>query len=338
MEDKEIKYELYKFIADKGQTPLRVDKFLVDRIENISRTKIQKAAEQGYLFVNENEVKVNYKVKPGDEVKLTTFYKPDKIELIPENISINIIYEDDTILIVNKEAGMVVHPGYGNESGTLVNALMYYLKDLPLFNTGELRPGLVHRLDKNTSGVMVIAKTEEALSDISKQFYDRKPDKVYYALVWGSPKSSEGIIQEYIGRSLQDRKIMRVYPNGEHGKHAITHYKLLKDLGYISLLECKLETGRTHQIRIHLKYIGHPVFGDKEYGGNEILRGTRFTKYKQFVNNCFAIMPNQALHAKSLSFIHPVTRKIVLFESELPDNFTNLLEKWEQYMINREQK
>lgn len=338
MEDKETKYELYKFIADKGQSPLRVDKFLVDRIENISRTKIQKAAEQGYLFVNEKEVKVNYKVKPGDEVKLTTFYKPEKIELIPENIPINIIYEDDAILIVNKEAGMVVHPGYGNESGTLVNALMYYLKELPLFNTGELRPGLVHRLDKNTSGVMVIAKTEEALSDISKQFYDRKPDKVYYALVWGSPKSSEGIIQEYIGRSLQDRKIMRVYPNGEHGKHAITHYKLLKDLGYISLLECKLETGRTHQIRVHLKYIGHPVFGDKEYGGNEILRGTRFTKYKQFVNNCFAIMPNQALHAKSLSFIHPVTRKKVLFETELPDNFKNLLEKWEQYMINRERK
>lgn len=334
--DKETKYELYKFIADKGQAPLRVDKFLVDRIENISRTKIKNAAEQGYLFVNDKEVKVNYKVKPGDEVKLTTFYKPEKIEVIPEDIPVNIIYEDESVLIVNKGVGMVVHPAYGNESGTLVNALMYHLKDLPLFNTGESRPGLVHRLDKNTSGVMVIAKTEEALSNISKQFYDREPEKIYYALVWGVPKSPEGTITGHIGRSLQDRKIMRVYPNEEHGKHAVTHYKLLKDLGYVSLIECKLETGRTHQIRVHLKYIGHPVFNDHEYGGNEILRGTRFTKYKQFVNNCFAILPYQALHAKSLSFIHPATGKKVLFESELPENFKALLEKWEQYMSNRD--
>ncbi len=335
MKEKEEKYELYKFIADKGQTPLRVDKFLVDRIENISRTKIQNAADQGYLFVNEKEVKSNYKVKPGDEVKLTTFYKPEKIEVIPEDIPINVIYEDDSLLIVNKKAGMVVHPAYGNESGTLVNALMYYLKDLPLFSTGELRPGLVHRLDKNTSGVMVIAKTEESLSNISKQFYDRIPEKIYYALVWGVPKSKEGTIKGHIGRSLKNRKIMRVFPNKEYGKHAVTHYKLLKDLGYVSLLECKLETGRTHQIRVHLKSIGHPIFGDLEYEGNEILRGTRFTKYKQFVNNCFAIMPYQALHAKTLSFIHPVTGKTNLFETELPDNFKTLLDKWEQYMINR---
>jgi len=335
MKEKETKYELYRFIADKGQKPLRVDKFLVDRIENISRTKIQSAAEQGYLFVNEKKVKANYKVKPGDEVKLTSFYKPEKIELSSENIPINIIYEDDSILIVNKEAGMVVHPAYGNESGTLVNALMYYLKDLPLFNTGEARPGLIHRLDKNTSGIMVVAKTEEALSNISKQFYDRKPEKIYYAFVWGVPKLHEGTITGHIGRSLNNRKIMRVFPNEEYGKHAVTHFKILNDLGYVSLLECKIETGRTHQIRVHLKHIGHPVFGDLEYGGNEILRGTRYTKYKQFINNCFKIMPYQALHAKSLSFIHPVSGKEVFFEAVLPDNFQTLLRKWEQYMSNR---
>ena len=336
MKEKDKKYTLHEFIADKGQSPLRVDKFLVDRIENISRTKIQLAAEEGYLFVNEKVVKSNYKVKPGDIIKLTTYYKPDKIELRAENIPVEIVYEDDSFLIVNKKAGMVVHPAYGHESGTLVNALMHYLKELPLFNAEEFRAGLVHRLDKNTSGLIVIAKTEEMLTNLSKQFYDRIPEKIYYALVWGVPKIEKDTITGHIGRSLQNRKIMRVYPDGETGKHAVTHYRLIKSYGYVSLVECILETGRTHQLRVHLKYLGHPIFGDKEYGGNVILRGTRYTKYKQFVQNCFSIMPYQSLHAKSIAFLHPKTGKKVQFDSELPDNYKELLEKWDNYMINRE--
>ncbi|NOZ35116.1 MAG: RluA family pseudouridine synthase [Chlorobi bacterium] len=330
------KYELYKFTADKGQSPLRVDKFLTDRIENISRTKVQTAAVQGYLFVNETEVKSNYKVKPGDVVVLKTFYKPEKITLTAENIPLNIIYEDDFILIINKASGMVVHPAYGNENGTLVNALLYYLKELPLYNTDDVRAGLVHRLDKNTSGVMVIAKTEEALSNLSKQFFNRIPKKNYKALIWGVPKEEEGTVTGNIGRSLKDRKIMRVYPEGDRGKHAVTHYKVNKDLGYVSLIDCVLETGRTHQIRVHLKYLGHPIFGDKEYGGNEILRGTRYAKYKQFVQNCFQLMPAQALHAETLEINHPETGERMKFEAEMPENFVSLLNKWEQYIENRE--
>ncbi len=333
--DKGEKYELYKFVADKGQSALRVDKFLVDRIENISRTKVQAAAEQGYLFVNDKIVKSNYKVKPGDTVVLTTYYKPENFDLIPENIPLDIIYEDDFILIINKPAGLVVHPAYGNENGTLVNGLLYYLKGLALFNAENLRAGLVHRLDKNTSGVMVIAKTEEALSNLSKQFFNRTPKKVYKALVWGVPKEEEGTVTGNIGRSLKDRKKMTVFPEGEFGKHAVTHYKLNKNLGYVSLLDCELETGRTHQIRVHLKYIGHPVFGDVEYGGNEILRGTRYTKYKQFIQNCFKLMPAQALHAETLEINHPETGERMKFKAELPDNFKLLIEKWEQYTANR---
>jgi len=333
--DKGEKYELYKFVADKGQSALRVDKFLVDRIENISRTKVQAAAEQGYLFVNDKIVKSNYKVKPGDTVVLTTYYKPENFDLIPENIPLDIIYEDDFILIINKPTGLVVHPAYGNENGTLVNGLLYYLKGLALFNAENLRAGLVHRLDKNTSGVMVIAKTEEALSNLSKQFFNRTPKKVYKALVWGVPKEEEGTVTGNIGRSLKDRKKMTVFPEGEFGKHAVTHYKLNKNLGYVSLLDCELETGRTHQIRVHLKYIGHPVFGDVEYGGNEILRGTRYTKYKQFIQNCFKLMPAQALHAETLEINHPETGERMKFKAELPDNFKLLIEKWEQYISNR---
>ncbi len=333
--DTDEKYELYKFTADKGQAPLRVDKFLVDRIENISRTKVQSAAEQGYLFVNDKEVKSNYKVKPGDIVVLTTYYKPEKINLIPQDIPLNIIFEDDSVLIINKPAGMVVHPAYGNENGTLVNALLYYLKELPLYNTDNVRAGLVHRLDKNTSGVMVIAKTEEALTNLSKQFYNRSTKKIYKALVWGVPKEDEGTIIGNIGRSLQDRKIMRVYPEGDRGKHAVTHYKVNKNLGYVSLIDFELETGRTHQIRVHSKYIGHPIFGDTEYGGNEILRGTRFTKYKQFIQNCFKLMPAQALHAETLEINHPETGDRMTFKAEMPENFRSLIDKWEQYIQNR---
>ncbi len=331
----EGKYELHKFTADLGQSPLRVDKFLTDRIENISRTRIQTAAEQGYLFVNDRIVKSNYKVKPGDVVVLTTYYKPENFELVPEEIPLDIIYEDNYILIINKPVGLVVHPAYGNERGTLVNGLLYYLKGLPLFNAENLRAGLVHRLDKNTGGVMVIAKTEDALSNLSKQFFNRTPKKIYKALVWGVPKEQEGSISGNIGRSLQNRKIMRVYPEGDNGKYAVTHYKLNRDLGYVSLLDCELETGRTHQIRVHLKYIGHPIFGDTEYGGNEILRGTRYTKYKQFIQNCFKLMPAQALHAETLEITHPETGKRMKFKAELPDNFKLLLDKWEQYISNR---
>ncbi len=330
------KHELYKFIADPGQSPLRIDKFLTDRIENISRTKIQAAAEQGYLFVNDKIVKSNYKVKPGDVVVLTTFYKPENFELIPEEIPLDIIYEDDSILLINKPIGLVVHPAYGNERGTLVNGLLYYLKGLPLFNSENLRAGLVHRLDKNTSGIMVIAKTEDALTNLSKQFFNRIPNKIYKALVWGVPKEEEGTVIGHIGRSLNDRKIMRVFPEGDYGKHAVTHYKVVKDFGYVSLLDCKLETGRTHQIRVHLKYKGHPIFGDPEYGGNQILRGTRYTKYKQFINNCFELMPYQALHAETLEFNHPKTGEKVSFKAELPENYKKLIEKWEQYIENRE--
>lgn len=330
------KFELHKFVADKGQKPLRIDKFLVDRIENISRTKIKNAAEKGYVLVNDKEVKVNYKVRPDDVVQLMTFYKPEKIDIIPEDIPINIIHEDDDYLIINKEAGMVVHPAYGNESGTLVNALMYYFKDLPMFKTGEIRAGLVHRLDKNTSGVMVIAKNDEALANLSKQFYDRVTEKKYVAMVWGIPKEEKGTIDVHIGRNLKNRKIMDAFPHGDFGKHSVTHYKVTTNLGHVSLVECNLETGRTHQIRIHMKHIGHPIFGDVEYGGDVILRGTRYTKYKQFIQNCFKIMPAQALHAKTLEFNHPKTGKRVKYEAEMPENFISLIEKWKVYLTNRE--
>jgi 23S rRNA pseudouridine1911/1915/1917 synthase len=336
MEDKTEKFELHKFIADKGQKPLRIDKFLVDKIENASRTKIQTAAEQGYLLVNGIEVKSNYKVKPGDIIQLMTYYKPEKTELIPENIPLKILYEDEHILIINKSADMVVHPAFGNEQGTLVNALMYHLKGLDLFNSENQRAGLVHRLDKNTSGVMVIAKNDEALTNLSKQFFNRVPEKKYLALVWGIPKENNGTIVGNIGRHLQNRKLMHVFPEGDYGKHAVTHYKVLKDYGYVSLVECILETGRTHQIRVHLKYLGHPIFGDTEYGGTEILRGTKYTKYKQFIHNCFKLMPAQALHAQNIEFIHPVTNETLSFTAELPENFKLLLKKWEDYIQNRE--
>ena len=335
-DDNNEKFELHKFVTDPGQTPLRIDKFLVDRIENISRTKIQNAANKGYVIVNGKEVKVNYKVRPNDVIQLMTFYKPEKIDIIPEDIPIDIIHEDEDFLIINKKAGMVVHPAFGNENGTLVNALMFYLKDLELFKTGEVRAGLVHRLDKNTSGIMVIAKNDEALTDISKQFYDRIPDKRYIAMVWGIPKEEEGTIDAHIGRNLKNRKLMDVFPDGDFGKNAITHYKVIMNLGHVSLVECKLETGRTHQIRAHMKYLGHPIFGDKEYGGDQILRGTRYTKYKQFIQNCFKIMPAQALHAKTLEFNHPKTGERIRFKAELPQNFTDLIEKWKQYLENRE--
>jgi 23S rRNA pseudouridine1911/1915/1917 synthase len=334
--DQQELFEHYRFKADPGQSLLRIDKFLSDRIENSSRTRIQNAANAGNIIVNNIPVKPNYKIKPGDIVQVVLPTPPRETELIPENIPLNIVYEDDDVLVVNKEPGMVVHPAYGNYTGTLVNALMWHFRDLPLFSTGESRPGLVHRLDKNTSGILVIAKNEFALNRLSKQFFDRTTDRKYNALVWGRPDPPEGTITGNVGRSIKDRKIMQVYLDESEGKAAITHYKVLEDLGYISLIECKLETGRTHQIRVHFSHIKHPLFNDEEYGGNQIIKGTTFTKYQQFIRNCFKILPRQALHAKSLAFDHPVTGKRLFFDSDLPEDMIQVIEKWRKYTSGRD--
>jgi 23S rRNA pseudouridine1911/1915/1917 synthase len=341
MEEEEIieqqeLFEHYRFKIDPGQALLRIDKYLILRLENASRTRIQNAANAGNILVNNNPVKPSYKVKPNDIVQIVLPNPPREIELIPENIPINIVYEDDDVVVVNKEAGMVVHPAYGNYTGTLVNALMWHFKDLPLFQSGELRPGLVHRIDKDTSGILVIAKNELALNRLSKQFYDRTTDRKYIALVWGRPDTPTGTITGNVGRNIRNRKIMQFFPDGSQGKHAVTHYKVIEDLGYISIVECKLETGRTHQIRVHFSYINHPLFNDDEYGGNKILKGTTFSKYQQFVKNCFKILPRQALHAKSLAFDHPVTGKRLSFDSELPDDMKQVIEKWRRYISGRE--
>ncbi len=329
-------YEHHRFLVDPGQGALRIDKFLFHKLENVSRTKIQNAANAGNILVNNFSVKPNYKVKPGDEISIVLPHPPRVLEIIPENIPIHIVYEDDDIIVVNKEAGMVVHPGHGNYTGTLVNALTWHLKDLPLFQKGEVRPGLVHRIDKDTSGVLVIAKTEPALNRLAKQFYDRSTDRKYNALVWGNLKEDEGTVTGHIGRSMKDRMRFAVFPDESYGKHAITHYKVMERLGYVNLIECKLETGRTHQIRVHMEYIGHPLFNDARYGGDQILKGTTFTKYKQFVKNCFSLLPRQALHARSLAFDHPTTGERLVFESEVPKDMQNVLEKWRVYVNARD--
>ena len=334
MEENQELFEHYKFEADKGQEPLRVDKFLMNFIENSSRSKIQQSARDGYIYVNGNSVKSNYKVKGGDVVTVEYKNPPREHELIPQDIPINIMYEDDNILIVNKDAGMVVHPGFGNWEGTLVNALAFHFKNLP--NMGdESRPGLVHRIDKNTSGILVIAKNEHAMTIMGEKFANRDLNRKYLALVWGDMKEEEGTITGHIGRSFKNRKVMDVFSDGEFGKHAVTHWKIIERFGYTTLVECKLETGRTHQIRAHFKFIGHPLFNDEEYGGDRILKGTTFTKYKQFVQNCFKICPRQALHAKSLEFEHPTTQKEMKFDSELPKDFSLLLDKWRKYAIHQ---
>jgi len=334
--DQQELFEHHRFVVDGGQSMLRIDKYLSARMEKTSRTRIQNAANAGNILVNNLTVKPNYKVKPGDVVQIVLPNPPRDIELIPENIPINIVYEDDDVLVVNKAPGMVVHPAYGNYTGTLVNALMYHFRDLPLFSTGEARPGLVHRIDKNTSGIMVIAKNELALNRLSRQFFERTTDRRYQALVWGTPEPPEGTITGHVGRNIRDRKIMQVFPDGSDGKAAITHYKILENLGYISLVECKLETGRTHQIRVHFSHIRHPLFNDEEYGGDQIIKGTTFTKYQQFIKNCFKILPRQALHAKSLAFDHPVTKKRLFFDSELPDDMVQVIDKWRKYTSGRD--
>lgn len=341
-DDEQELFEHFRYVVDKGQSLLRIDKFLTARIENTTRTRIQSAAETGSIRVNDKTVKSNYKVKPGDVVTIVLPQPPREIELIPENIPLTIVYEDDDLVIVNKPPGMVVHPAYGNYSGTLVNALLFHFQNLPVpkkrhvkstiaqVNPG-IRPGLVHRLDKNTSGIMVVAKNELAMTALANDFFHRTIDRKYCALVWGDFKEDEGTITGNVGRNLRNRKIMDVFPEGDQGKHAVTHYNVLERFGYVTLVECKLETGRTHQIRVHMKYAGHPVFNDEEYGGEKILKGTTFQKYKQFVENGFALCPRQALHARSLGFKHPVTGKKLNFDSDLPEDMKSLLEKWREY-------
>jgi 23S rRNA pseudouridine1911/1915/1917 synthase len=334
-EEEEL-FEHHRIEVDKGQSLLRIDKFLMDRIANSTRNKIQHAIQIESLKVNGKAVKPSYKVKPYDIIVVSLPHPPREDVVVPENIPLDIIYEDEELLIVNKKAGMVVHPAHGNWTGTLVNALSYHLNNLPVNTGGEIRPGLVHRIDKDTSGLLVIAKTEYAMSFLAKQFFDHSIERTYYALAWGVPDTEQGTVNAPIARSQKDRKIMAVYDNEENAKRAITHYKVLKNLQYVSLLQCNLETGRTHQIRIHMKHIGHPLFNDATYGGDKVVKGTVFSKYKQFVENCFDIIPRQALHAKSLGFIHPKTKEFMQFESELPADFQAALDKWERYIDAKE--
>jgi len=334
LEENEM-YEHYRLTVDAGQSLVRIDKFLANRIDNASRSRIQAAADAGNILVDEKPVKANYKVKPNDEIRIMMDYPRRELKILPEEIPLNIVFEDEHLIVINKSPGMVVHPGHGNYTGTLVNALAHYFKDLPLFNSEDPRPGLVHRIDKDTSGLLVVAKTENAKNKLAAQFYKKTTERLYQALVWGNLKEDNGTITGNIGRSLKNRQVFTVFEDGEYGKPAVTHYKILKRIGYVSLVECQLETGRTHQIRVHMKYINHPLFNDSTYGGDQILRGTTFTKYKQFVHNCFTLLPRQALHAKTLGFIHPKTGEKMLFDSDLPEDMKVVIEKWENYIAHR---
>ncbi len=325
-------YEHHRIIADPNQSLLRVDKFLMDKLPNATRNKVQAGIKDGHVLVNGQTVKQNYKVHPADVITVELPEPPRDTEVIPEDIPLNIVFEDEHLLVVNKPAGMVVHPAYNNWTGTLVNALVWHFNHLPEMEGNEGRPGLVHRIDKDTSGLLVIAKTEKAMSGLAKQFFDHSIERTYYAVVWGEPNEEEGTVEVNLGRSLKDRRITAPFPEGDFGRRAITHYKVLKNLRYVSLVQCNLETGRTHQIRAHLKYLGHPLFNDATYGGDNIVKGTQFTKYKAFIQNCFKVMSRQALHAKSLGFIHPVTKEQMQFDSGLPEDFVALLDKWENYV------
>lgn len=325
-------FEHHRIIADKGQGLLRIDKFLMSRIENASRNKIQQAAKAGNILVNNIPVKQNYRIKPLDVVSVVMTHPPRINEIIPQDIPIDIVYEDEYLIVINKVAGMVVHPGHGNWDGTLVNALLWHFKNI---GHQELNPLLVHRIDKDTSGIILVAKTEEAQTRLARNFFDHTIDRTYQALVWGVPKEVQGTITGHIGRNLTNRLVMAVFPEGDHGKHAVTHYKVLKNLSYVSLIECNLETGRTHQIRAHLKHIGHPLFNDERYGGDKILRGTTSGSYKRFVEENFEIIPRQALHAKSLGFIHPITGKNMHFDSLLPEDMSRVITRWEDFLENR---
>ena len=324
-------YEHFRIVVDRGQGLLRIDKFLMARLENASRNKIQIAAKAGNILVNDKSVKSNYRIKPLDVISIVMPHPPRDLEIIAQDIPLDVFYEDDDIIVINKKAGMVVHPGYGNYDGTLVNALAWHFKDQP-----DIKPYLVHRIDKDTSGIILVAKTELAQTRLAKEFFDHTINRKYNALVWGDFEEDEGTIEGHIGRSAKDRRQMMVYADGSVGKHAITHYKVLQRFGYVTLIECVLETGRTHQIRAHMRYLGHPLFNDERYGGDQILRGTTFSKYKQFIKNCYEIIPRQALHAKSLGFKHPITKEELFFDSELAPDMLLVLDKWERYIANRE--
>lgn len=325
-------YEHYNITADRGQGLLRIDKFLTAKLMNTSRARIQAAADNDCILVNGKAVKSSYKIKPLDVVSIVMPYPRREVEITPEDLPLDILFEDDEIVILNKAAGMVVHPGHGNYSGTLVNALTYHFRDLPLFQSGEQRPGLVHRIDKDTSGLLVVAKTERAHSKLAKQFFEHSIIRRYHALVWGNLPEDQGTIRGNIGRSAKDRLQMAVFPeDSDQGKSAVTHYKVIERFAYTTLVECHLETGRTHQIRAHFTHIGHPLFNDERYGGDKLLKGTTFTKYRQFVDNCFSLMPRQGLHALSLGFVHPATGEQVYFESSYPADFAGCIEKWRNY-------
>jgi 23S rRNA pseudouridine1911/1915/1917 synthase len=324
-------YEHFAVTVDKGQSQMRLDKFLTIRLENTSRNRIQTAADGGNILVNGKPQKSSYKIKPLDQISIVMPYPRRKDEIVPENIPLDIVYEDDDIIVVNKAAGMVVHPGVGNHSGTLVHALSYHLKHLEMFSEGNARAGLVHRIDKDTSGLLVVAKNEKAHAHLAKQFFDHTIYRRYVALVWGNLADDEGTIVGNIGRNPKDRMQMYVFPDGEDGKYAVTHFKVLRRYSYVTLVECRLETGRTHQIRVHMSWQGHPLFNDERYGGDRILKGTTFQKYKQFIENCFKLIPRQSLHARALGFVHPTTGEYVQFESELPEDLKAVLQKWEGY-------
>ncbi|WP_207532594.1 RluA family pseudouridine synthase [Desertivirga arenae] len=323
-------YEHLRLVVDKGQSLLRIDKFLMHKVENASRNRIQNAIEAGSVLVNEKPVKSSYKVKPLDVISVVLPHPPRDTEVYPENIPLNIIYEDDDVLMLNKPAGMVVHPGYNNYTGTLVNGLVYHFQQLPQLPGNDGRPGLVHRIDKDTSGLLLISKNEKSMAYLAKQFFDHSIARKYNALVWGD-LAEDGTVSGYIGRSLRDRRVMDIYDDEDKGKWSVTHYKVLERFGYVTLIECQLETGRTHQIRAHMQHIGHPLFNDATYGGDKILKGTVFSKYRQFIDNCFEIIPRQALHARSLGFVHPSTREFIHFESDLPEDFQGVLAKWRSY-------
>ena len=329
-------YEHHRIAVDKGQSPLRIDKFLMGRLENVTRNRLQNAMHAGNILVNGKAVKPNYKVKPADIISIVLAHPPREFELIPENIAVNIVYEDEDVLLVNKEAGMVVHPGYANFTGTLVNALLYYFIEKK-YPEGTY-PLLVHRIDKDTSGILLVAKNEQAQARLARDFFEHTIERKYIALVWGDLENDRGTIVGNIGRSAKDRRVMHVYPEGDSGKPAITHYRVIKRFGYVTLIECRLETGRTHQIRAHMRFLGHPLFNDEKYGGNQILKGTTFTKYKQFVQNCFNLLPRQALHAKSLGFSHPIHGKRLFFDSEIPADISAVIEKWERYATSGRQE
>ncbi|TDG36658.1 RluA family pseudouridine synthase [Pedobacter changchengzhani] len=329
-EDQEL-YEHLKIVVDKGQSLLRIDKFLMIRIENASRNRIQNAIDAGNVLVNKKQIKASYKVKPFDEISIVLPHPPHDNEVYPEDIPIEIIYEDNDLMLVNKAAGMVVHPGFNNYTGTLVNALAFHHDNLPQLAGNEGRPGLVHRIDKDTSGLLLVSKNEKSITHLARQFFDHSITRKYVALVWGDLEN-EGTISGYIGRSAKDRRIMDVYEEEDKGKWSVTHYTVLERFGYVTLISCQLETGRTHQIRAHMQHIGHPLFNDASYGGDRILKGTTFNKYKQFVENCFALLPRQALHAQSLGFVHPTSGAFMHFESPLPEDFEAALNKWKNYV------